>query len=275
MGKCPYCNKSAGIFKKIHKDCEDKFLNGQGLIKQKSNSFFAAPKDAVTYKDLKQIADDSYISREKLDQILEQTFAEKLDYYLDDGVLTSEEEDNLGEYIENFDLSQEQIDSNGSLSKMVRASVLRNLMNGEPYTNRIKFDGNLPFKFQKSEELVWLFPNVELFEQRIKTTYEGGSSGVSFRLAKGVYYRTGSFKGHPVKTTKIVPVATGLLALTNKHVYFSSSIKNFRINYNKIITLDPYSDGIGITKDGVTAKPQVFKNVDGWFCLNFIKNIPE
>jgi hypothetical protein len=64
-----------------------------------------------------------------------------------------------------------------------------------------------------------------------------------------------------------------MLALTNKHLYFSSGLKSFRIKYEKIISIDPYSDGIGITKDGVTAKPQIFKNIDGWFIYNYIQNI--
>ena len=63
--------------------------------------------------------------------------------------------------------------------------------------------------------------------------------------------------------------------IIGKALDFESSLKYFRINYEKIITLDPYSDGIGVQKDGVSAKPQVFKNIDGWFCYNFIKNISE
>lgn len=31
------------------------------------------------------------------------------------------------------------------------------------------------------------------------TIYQGKTQGVSVRIAKGLYYRTGSFKGNPVK----------------------------------------------------------------------------
>ncbi|WP_405384261.1 hypothetical protein [Maribacter sp. LLG6340-A2] len=274
MGKCLYCQKSAGIFKKLHKECEEKYLNGRELIKIKSNSFFDK-SEVVEIVELENIADNSFIPYNEFEEIMENTFTDNLLNFLDDGTLDDKEEDVLGEYMEHFKLTQEQLNKNDSLGKMVRASILRKLLNGEPSSNRLNIDGNLPFKFQKSEELIWLFQNVELYEQRIKTTYEGSSNGISLRIAKGVYYRTSSFRGHPVKTTNIVPIASGMVALTNKHIYFSSGIKNFRINYVKIITLEPYSDGIGITKDGVTAKPQVFKNVDGWFCYNFIKNISE
>jgi hypothetical protein len=272
MGKCPYCNTSAGVFKKLHKECEQ--INKKGIYKinELSADFFSNP-ELVNLNELKSISKESFVSETALKDILIDTYSQYLNVFLDDGTLSEEEENKLEEYQEKFDLSQNDLEKKDLLSQTLRASILRQLINGEELTNRIKIQGNLPFKFQKSENLVWLFQNVDLFEQRIKTTYKGGSQGVSIRIAKGLYYRTSSFRGHPVKTTNIVPVATGMLALTNKHLYFSSRIKNFRINYDKIITLEPYSDGIGITKDGVTAKPQVFKNVDGWFCYNFIKNI--
>lgn len=274
MGKCPYCNKSAGIFKKLHKECEEKHKRTKELI---SNTLTEKFEDLnnLNFNELKSLSKESFVSDSEYEDLISNTYSNVLDQYLDDGVLSKEEENKLEKFMEKSELSQDVFDKNDSLSKTIRASILRDLLNKNEITNRLKVNGNLPFKFQKSENLIWLFQNVELFEQRIKTTYEGGSHGVSLRIAKGVYYRTNSFKGHPVKTTKIVPIATGIVALTEKHIYFSSSIKNFRINYEKIITIDPYSDGIGITKDGVTAKPQVFKNVDGWFCYNFIKNISE
>ncbi|WP_281540684.1 hypothetical protein [Maribacter aestuarii] len=274
MGKCPYCNKSAGIFKKHHKECEEKYNRAKANITKTATENFEDLNN-LNFDQLKELAKESYVSESEYQDIISESYLNVLDQYLDDGVLSKEEEDRLESFMKNSNLSQEVFDKNDSLSKTVRASILRDLLNGDEIKNRLKVNGNLPFKFQKSENLIWLFQNVELFEQRIKTTYKGGSQGLSLRIAKGIYYRTNSFRGHPVKTTKIVPIATGIVALTEKHIYFASSIKNFRINYNKIITIDPYSDGIGITKDGVTAKPQVFKNVDGWFCYNFIKNISE
>lgn len=274
MGKCSYCNKSAGLFKKIHKECEEKNNNAKSTIKKELLDKFE-DYDSLNFKELEAIAKNSYLTEAEYHNLVAETYSNTLDRYLDDGVLSNEEEETLERFIQKSNLSQNVFDKNDSLSKTVRASILRDLLNGDAITNRININGNLPFKFQKNENLIYLFQNVELFEQRISTTYKGGSQGVSIRIAKGVYYRTNSFKGNPVKTTKTVPIATGIVALTEKHIYFSSSIKNFRINYNKIITIDPYSDGIGITKDGVTSKPQVFKNLDGWFCYNFIKNISE
>jgi hypothetical protein len=44
-------------------------------------------------------------------------------------------------------------------------------------------------------------------------------------------------------------IDTGMLAITDKYLYFASSVKNFRIEFNKIITMTKYEDGIGLQKD--------------------------
>ena len=45
--------------------------------------------------------------------------------------------------------------------------------------------------------------------------------------------------------------------------------------YNKLITIDPYEDGIGLQKDGSTAKPIILKGIDGWFTYNVISNLSQ
>jgi hypothetical protein len=98
---------------------------------------------------------------------------------------------------------------------------------------------------------------------------------VSLRIAKGVYYRTGGFKGQRVETTETVHADNGLFGVTNKHVYFFGSSKRFRIKYDKIVSFDPYSDGIGIQRDAATTKPQTFVTKDGWFTYNLITNLAQ
>jgi len=273
MGKCKFCGKSAGLFKKVHNDCKLKNKQGLDALEKKLDKFTEDNPCLIKIDELKEIANQSYIPLNKLDEILVNKYVNLLDLFLDDGILTIDEEKILESFQNNLAISQDKLEAKDALSRTLRSAIIRDLMNGDEFKNRLNISGNLPFKYQKNEYLVWLFQNVELFEQRTKTTYKGGSQGLSFKITKGVYYRTSSFKGHPVKTTNIVPIAEGMLALTNKHLYFSSGLKSFRIKYEKIISIDPYSDGIGITKDGVTAKPQIFKNIDGWFIYNYIQNI--
>ena len=272
MGKCIYCNKKAGFFSKFHKECEEKYRNGIIEIKNLATESVLSPKTNHSIK-INEICTKSFVSSQKLNETLSSVYSISLENFLEDGVLSETEENQLSDFKKTYDIPQEFLEKNNSLTKTVQAGILRDLLEEKEIENRINIQGSLPFKLMKNEKLIYLFQNVELYEQRTKTEYVGKSQGVSLRIAKGVYYRTGNFRGKPIKTTNIVPVTSGILAFTDKHLYFSGSLKNFRIKFDKIITVDPYSDAVGIQKDGVSAKPQIFKNVDGWFCYNYIQNI--
>ena len=98
---------------------------------------------------------------------------------------------------------------------------------------------------------------------------------VSIRIAKGIYYRTGAFKGEKVETNETIHADTGLLGITNKHIYFSGRTKNFRIRHDKIVSFKTFSNGIGLQRDAATAKPQSFVTGDGWFTYNLLTNISQ
>lgn len=96
---------------------------------------------------------------------------------------------------------------------------------------------------------------------------------MSIRVMKGVYYRVGAFRGAPVDRTERVVVDRGILAVTNKHIYFAGGRKSFRIRHDKIVSHMPFSDGVGIVRDAATAKPQIFVTGDGWFTFNLLSNV--
>ena len=98
---------------------------------------------------------------------------------------------------------------------------------------------------------------------------------MSFRIMKGVYYRTGGFKGYPVETTIIQKMGTGSVCFTDKNIYFASPEKSIKIPYYKILSVDSYSNGIGIQKDGANDKPIFLEGVDSWFAYNVIANYKQ
>jgi hypothetical protein len=277
MGKCFYCGESAGFLSRRHKVCEQKNKEGQLAIIAKTRETLTGSNAYHQLQDsIQATAKNCFISELDIPFLLAKGYDEAVENFLDDGLLTQEEETNAAMFKNFFTIQQDIINKNGSLEKIVKASVLRDLTEGKIPAQRLNIEGGvLPFNFQKGEQLVWVFTSVEFYEQNVKTHYEGGSSGISIKIAKGVYYRTSSFKGHPVKTTEMARVASGILAFTDKHLYFGSSIRNFRIPYSKIVTFQPYEDGLGIQKDAASAKPQVFKNLDGWFTYNLVQNIVQ
>jgi hypothetical protein len=111
------------------------------------------------------------------------------------------------------------------------------------------------------------------YEEVVRRSYVGRYQGVSVRVVRGVYYRMGGFRGQPVETAQLERIDEGQVAITNNHIYFAGSIKNFRIPYAKIVTFVPYSDGIGICRDATNARSQIFKTAEGWFIYNLVANL--
>ena len=110
---------------------------------------------------------------------------------------------------------------------------------------------------EKTETPIWLFRNVTLHEQKTIRQTVGRHRGFNIRVMKGVYYRTGGFKRTPVETTSMQKVGIGMV----------------KIPYDKIISVNSYSNGIDLQKDGAREKPFFLEGVDSWFCYNVIANL--
>lgn len=217
------------------------------------------------------ISKSHYVPNEKVHLALSNGWEKAVDHYLEDGILSAEEESQLTSFSDRFSLKQDDLDNKGMYTRFVRAGVLRDLTEGK-VPQRIRVSGQLPFNLQKAETLIWVFPDVAYYEDKKRRHFVGGTHGVSIRIAKGVYYRVGAFRGQPVETTERVHMGTGVLGVTNKHLYFAGGQKSIRIKYDKIVSYIPFDDGIGIHRDASTAKPQVFVTGDGWFTYNLVMN---
>lgn len=275
MGQCIYCEKPAGFLKKAHKECKQQHERGKSEVISLVGKIGAEGGDLHRLESsIEHVASTSFIDKDTLNSLVASGWERAVNIAFDDDLLSEEEESALSELKEHFSLPQQILDRNGAYSKLVKGAVLRDIMNGN-LPERMKIDGGLPFNLQKSEKVVWVFQGVNYYEEKTRTRYVGGSQGVSVRIAKGLYYRTGAFKGERVQTSETVHADTGLLGVTNKHIYFAGPSKRFRIAYNKIVTFEPFSDGIGVQRDAQTAKPQSFQTGDGWFTYNLITNLAQ
>ncbi len=275
MGQCRYCGEPASFLKKSHKGCIEKHeLGKQSIVSLVSNIGSSGGDLKQLESNIENLAANSFIDHITLQKLVVSGWEKAVEIAFDDGILTIQEEEALTKLKEHFELSQDSVDRNGGFTKIVKGAVLRDILDGE-IPERIKFDGNFPFNLQKTEKLIWVFQNVDYYEEKKRTRYVGGSKGISIKIAKGLYYRTGAFKGERVQTSETIHADTGLLGVTNKHIYFAGSSKRFRIKYDKIVTFEPYSNGIGVQRDAATAKPQSFVTDDGWFTYNLITNLAQ
>ena len=193
---------------------------------------------------------------------------------LEDGVLSLDEEAALVHYLSHFGLSVADVDRNGAHRNMVKSATIRELAEGI-VPDCLGGSVQHPFNLMKSERLVWLFADVDYIETKTMRERQGTSHGVSIRVAKGLYYRPGTFRSRVHEWEVNVHLDTGLLGVTTKHLYFHGPRKRFRMRFDKIVSFEPYADGLGIMRDTQTAKPQMFSVGDGWFIYNLVTNISQ
>lgn len=274
MGKCKYCNEDAGFFSSKHVACETKFKEGCNQMHSLLQDAFLKQTDFYLLdKQINQIVANYLIPVSELQNLYVSAFDKAIENYLEDGLISKEEKQCVARFQQYTNLPQDILNKNQSLEKVVQADILRSIMVGVIPTPAITISSPLPFMLQKNEKILWVFRNIQYHQQKTVKEYVGRSQGVSFRIMKGVYYRVGGFKGRPVEKTNTVFVSTGIVGVTDKHLYFSSPTKSFKIPYAKIIDLQPYSDGLGIQKDGASSQPMFLQGVNSWFVYNLITNI--
>ncbi|HAI21235.1 MAG TPA: hypothetical protein DCM14_04995 [Clostridiales bacterium UBA8153] len=258
-----------------HRECQAKHDLGRAEIVALVKAATHDPSTIASLQDASGvIAVQHHIAESDVRSLIIAGWERAVDGVLADGVLTEEEEANLAQIRERLGFSRDELDRSGAYTKVVQGAILRDLMHGV-VPQRFTVTGQLPFNLQKGEKVVWIFHDVKYYQQKTRRHFQGGSSGFSIRVARGVYYRTGAFRGHPVETKEDVLVGTGLLAFTDKHLYFAGRAKSFRIAYKKVVSFEPFSDGIGVHRDAASAKPQLFITGDGWFAYNLAMNLSQ
>lgn len=286
MGDCIYCGKPAGIFRSRHKECqvaeESRIEASRALIELAESTLskgaLLALSGGMDVSELLTVIDaasgENGLSQSVVRKILVSSWEAALNESLEDGVFDETEQGRLISYLEKLGITSDEVNETGAFSRLVKGVVIRELLSGI-IPDRFNFTSPLPINLQKGEKIVWAFTNTAYLEDRVRRERVGGSQGVSVRIMKGLYYRAGAFKSIPVETTERKHIDTGTLFVTSKNLYFSSPAKSMRIPYEKIVSFDPYSDGIGIMRDALTAKPQIFITDDGWFTYNLVTNLAQ
>lgn len=193
--------------------------------------------------------------------------------FLEDGLISNDEQIQLDDFSHSLQLPTNNLPveyTGSNIEKIHQAEILRRLQSGLPLKQNII---NIPIMLTQGEFVIWTYNNICMYQEKITREWVGRHGGMSFRIMKGVYYRTGSSKGHPVERSSMENMGTGILILTNKNICFHTSNRSIKIPYKKIVGMTPYSDGIEIHQDGTKAQRQVFQGFDSWFMMNLLSNI--
>ena len=275
--KCVHCKRDAGFLKRRHRGCQDAYDNGVArMIDLSSDAALGRRPHAGLVADLKRIASVSHVPDGSVAELMAQGWMSSLNAILSDRLLTKSEQAQFEAYLREFGFLRNAFQSleggKEALERLRQAEVLRDLANGKMPDRRLWNHVGTPFNLMKSESLVYAFSDVRYFEDRTKRERVGGSMGTSVRVVSGVYVRNSRFRSHTEEKEVTEHVDTGVLGLTTKHIYFSGQRKKFRVRYDKIVAFDYYRDGLGITRDALTAKPQKFLvgSERGWFTSNLV-----
>jgi hypothetical protein len=108
----------------------------------------------------------------------------------------------------------------------------------------------------KRGETDHLETDVQLLKSVTDRQWQAGYSGVSFRIAKGVRFNTGSVRGHSVVTgSHLEGVDAGSLVVTNQRVVFTGSLKTIELPIAKVVATHVYSDAIAFSMSNRQTQP--------------------
>ncbi len=280
MGDCRYCGEPAGFLRRQHGACAKRHAHAQAAIRDLciDAALRGDDLDALPAK-IRETAAAGFIAMS--DAALADTMAEcwgdAVEAAMQDHVLTGGERRGLSRYRDQFSLSPRQLDLRGHY-ELFRKLALLNVIGEhgvipryDRRAARAEF-GRLPFNLMKSEALIWVFDDVAYLRQVKRREFRGQSMGVSVRVAKGVYVRPGAFRGRAIEKTEMERTDHGILGITTKHIYFNGGDKSFRVRLDRIVSFEPYADGLGIMRDTARAVPEAFTMDahDAWFAINLI-----
>ena len=192
--------------------------------------------------------------------------------FLKNGLMSQSEQQKVDEYVSTLGLSLINLPPSlkGShIEELGQSSILSDLQAGRPPRYNIQ----APIILTRGETALWCYNNVTMYQEKVRKEFVGSHSGFSFRVMKGVTYRTGGFKGHPVETSYMENMGLGSLYVTNKNIIFMGQSRSIKVPYTKIIGINPYSDGMEVQRDGNNVKRLAFQGFDCSFILNVINLI--
>jgi hypothetical protein len=272
MGICKYCGQKAGWFNDAHDTCVQKAMNG---IKTAKECMTNAVIESTDYSELATLSNklisEAAIPEEQIRSAFKEGWSDGAEIRCKKQPTTLSEFSSMSDLYKGAGFRSEDMVKTAGFRAMTVSFLIWTILNDqiEPY------EGPIRFNLQPGETPVFGMANVLLSEQKTTSSYVGAYSGASIRIANGLYYRLGGMQGHKVQNTSLQEVDYGGFLMTTRSIYFGGTEKgiNFRLPYSSIIRFQPYSDGVGICKNG--GKEQIFAPQQipdaGWWLFNMLQ----
>ena len=246
---------------------------GEKFVRYHLVSYFTAGTPIQKVKQLSErIAREFHLTSQQVEHTHMDVLDKAAENFLKDGIITDNEQRQVDEYVHCFGVPINQLPAqyqNSQIEKLAQAAVLKDIQRGSVPANPLP----VPVILGRNESALWIYGNVTYYQEKVEKEFVGRHGGFSFKVMKGVYYRTGQSRGKPVEHSYMDKVGVGQLIITNLNIIFYSQTKSVKIPFKKIVGLVPYSDGIEVQKDGAISKRIVFQGLDCWFIMNLLSQI--
>ena len=177
-------------------------------------------------------------------------------------------------YARHFDLDDAQLDHHGMLRQFVQGAAIAESAAGlVPQRMNVPQGAPASALLRRSEQLVWLFDDVECCLGQLPPEPSPTITGVAAPGRDLPYYRPQSFVDRQVPDQGWESVARGQLAVASEHLHFRGPGLSIRLAYGSVVNWEPYHDGIGAVPRAQPNRLVVFRNGDGWFIYNLTRNL--
>jgi len=282
MAICRYCGQKAGWLSDAHEDCIRKANEGIETLKLAISNAVTAGK---TYGDIKAsvetVVSGYHIPHPEALAAIKAGWSQGAEQRSKAQPISPDDFDAISDIYKMAGLTKDDIwYKTAGFYAMGFSCLIWTVLHDhiDPY------QGPVRFQLQAGEIPVYGIANVLVRQERTTKSYVGGYSGVSMRVANGLYYRLGGMRGHAVESTSLQEVDYGDFLMTTRAIYFGGTEKgtNFRLSYNQVIRFQPCSDAVGICRNG--AREQIFApqqaataeatralQDSGWFLFNLLQ----
>ena len=257
------------------RECYNKYKQGIEIFKyQLRDSLYSLADVNIVYDKINKIKQQYCISDVEFSSLIRNYLID----YVDDNLLSIEENDEWTQYVPKFiNKFSSYLDSDIKAEiedKIKKYTFLSNyLKHGSFSKSDLLYNGEVPIILKKDEQIIYKVCAIyHLLKE--KKHYEGGSTGYSVRVMKGVYLRQNSFKGYPVVSKELSFISSGNLYITDRNIYYYSTLETKKFDMTKILSLTEDMNGFLFSYCPRTKTEEVFFQIidtEKWFVYNLIK----
>ena len=224
---------------------------GASILAEAARAALATRQRSQRIERVSNLLQRSSLSREESRALLLPAWETAVARQLGDVGIDLDREAALLYYARHFDLDDGELDHHGMLRQFVQGAAIAEAAAGL-VPQRMNFPQGAPASalLRRSEQLVWLFDDVECCLGQLPPEPATTITGVAAPDRDLPYYRPQSFVDRPALDQGWESVARGQLAVASQHLHFRGPSLNgpslsIRLAYGSVVHWEPYHDGIG------------------------------